>query len=174
MPESFQPRPLDRFLRIGAIALGIGSCIPMLAMLPAGIVAAGSALGVHATSGPAPPVGSALAPLARPLLVLATLSLVIAALRCGIRPAALAATGGTLLYLSMYVLPSGGRAMRGMANMAAPHSTPTSAQRAGAAGLTNGPVFYAGLAAIVATYVWSGIRRRRHACRPAPRFAPAR
>jgi hypothetical protein len=94
---------------------------------------------------------------------------VYAASRCGIRPAALAAVGGTLLYLSMYVLPTAGStALTGMAHMSGSnsHQLGTTAARAGAIGTTNAPAFYLGLAAIVATYLWSGLRHRLRSCRP--------
>jgi len=152
-------------LRVLAIVLGVGSCLPMLAMLPSAVATLAGVVGLHAASGPAAPLALELAPVARGLLAAATVSLVLAALRCGIRPAALATAGGTLLYLSMYVLPRGATAS--MAQMgASARRAGTAAARAGAHGATNGPIFYAGLAAIAATYLWSGLRHRRRRCRP--------
>lgn len=145
----------------------------MLSMLPGAVVTAFAAVGIRTASGPAAPLARFLAPAARPLLVVGTAILVAGALRCGRGPAALAASAGLLLYLSMYVLPDaasiGGG---GMAGMGAP-ALQQSAARAGAPGATNAPVFYLGLAAFVATYLWSTLRRRRQVCRPAlPAFRP--
>jgi hypothetical protein len=132
----------------------------MLAMLPSGLAAFLAAFGVTTTSGPFAPVAEFLSPVAKPLLVVATLTLVAGVLHCGRLPAAVAAAGGTLLYLSMYVLPSppsGEPHMRGMADMAP--TAPTTAT-------TNAVVFYLGLALFVSAYVLPLIYRRRGLCRP--------
>ena len=155
----------ERALRAVGVTVGAGSCLPMLAMLPGGIAAGLSVVGVKATAGPAAPLARFLAPAAQPLLVLGIAALVVATLRCGLRPALLAFSGGGLLYLSMYVLPATSGA--GMADMTGPaHSLPATAARAGAQGMTNGPVFFLGLAALAATFLWSGARRQRTSCRP--------
>lgn len=169
MPDQQQRTrpPAERVLRVLAAVFGAASCLPMLAMLPAGVATLASTVGIHATSGPAAPLARSLAPVARPLLVLATLSLVGAALRCGIRPAVLAGVGGTLLYLSMYVLPTAAPVGTRMADMGGSlHGLGTVAARAGASGATNAATFYLGLAALVATYLWSGLRHRRRSCHP--------
>lgn len=145
-----------------AAGLALASCIPMVAMLPGAVAVLLSTFGIHTTSGLFAPVVRVLAPFARPLLIVATLALLVGALRCGLRVAVLAAIGGTLLYLSMYVLP-GGDGMAGMPGMATVGGT---AGRAGAMGPTNAPIFYVGLAAFIGTLGWSAVRRRRRACRP--------
>jgi len=89
---------------------------------------------------------------ARPLLVLSVLLLVAGSLRCGRAPAALAAAGGgggALLYVSMYL--ASGSATASMAGMGTHTGT----------GTANGPLFYAGIVLIAATFAWSAVRRRR-------------
>lgn len=164
----------DRVLRAAAAVLGLGSCIPMVAMLPGAAATVLTTIGIKTTSGPFAPVADVLAPVARPLLILATLALVAGLLRCGLTPAILAVVGGTLLFLSMYVLPTaaaaGGMAGMGGGGMAgtAPHTASiTAAARAGAGGMTNAPAFYAGLASFIGAFVLSSIRRQRRLCRPA-------
>lgn len=143
-----------RALRALGGVLGFGGCLPMLAMLPSGVAGVLAAVGVKFTSGPFAPVADFLSPAAKPLLVVATLTLVAGVLHCGRLPAAVGAAGGTLLYLSMYVLPSGPGQVDGMAGMA-----PT-------APATNAPAFYLGLALFVSAYVLPLIYRRRGLCRP--------
>lgn len=149
----------------------MGSCPPMIAMLPGAVATVLTTIGIKATAGPFAPAARALAPVARPLLVIATTVLVVGALRCGWLVAVVAAVGGTLLYLSMYVQPSASGGMAGM-GMAAHPAVSGAAARAGATGPTNPPLFYAGLAALLGTFVWSAFRRRRRLCRPV--LLPAR
>jgi len=146
--------------------LTLASCLPMVAMLPGAVATLLTTIGITTTSGPLAPVARGLAPVARPLLVAAVLLLVVGSLRCGIGPAILAAMGGTLLYLSMYVLPQ--PSSPGIGGMAPMRSPPVggAAGRAGAVGTTNAPLFYLGLAASLGTFVWSAVQRRRRACRP--------
>lgn len=139
----------------------------MIAMLPAGVVTVLSWIGVKSSAGPAASVARVLAPAARPMLVLAAISLIGAALRCGRGPTSLAVVAGTALYLSMYVLPVGSHAgMAGMADMTA-HTganVAAAAARAGARGRTNSPVFYVGVIAFVGTFSWSALRRHHGSC----------
>jgi hypothetical protein len=146
--------------------LTLASCLPMVTMLPGAVATLLATLGSTATSGPFAPVARGLAPVARPLLIAAVLLLVAGSPRCGIGPAILAVVGGTLLYLSMYVLPH--PSSPGMGGMAGMHSLPVggTAGRAGAVGATNAPLFYLGLAAYLGTFVWSAVRRHRRGCRP--------
>jgi hypothetical protein len=145
--------------------LALAGCVPMVAMLPGAVATLLTTLGLSTTSGPLAPVARSLAPIARPLLIAAVLLLLVGSLRCGAGPAILAAAGGTLLYLSMYVLPHpSSAAMGGMAEMSTPAQG--TAGRAGAVGTTNAPVFYLGLAAYLGTFLWSSLRRWRRACRP--------
>ena len=161
-----RPRsPAERVLRGLAVAVGLGSCLPMLAMLPGGIATALAVVGLKSATGPAAPLARFLSPAAQPLLLVGIAGLVLATLRCGLRPALLALAGGGLLYLSMYVLPgANGNAMAGMTAPA--HSLPATAARAGAQGMTNAPAFFIGLAALAGTFIWSGARRRHASCRP--------
>lgn len=147
-----------RALRALGGVLGFGSCLPMLAMLPSGVAGVLAAVGVKSTCGPFAPVADFLSPAAKPLLVVATLTLVAGVLHCGRLPVAVGAAGGTLLYLSMYVLPSGPDQVDGMADMAAAGVPPTAP--------TNAPAFYLGLALFVSAYVLPLIYRRRGLCRP--------
>ena len=110
---------MSQVLRVGGVLVGGASCLPMVAMLPGGVGAVLAALGVHTTSGPFSVFADLLAPVAQPLLIAAVVALVVGSLRCGLSTVLLAAIGGTLLYLSMYVLPAGpvtrlGPAMSGM------------------------------------------------------------
>jgi hypothetical protein len=136
----------------------------MVAMLPGAVATMLATVGIRTTTGPVAPLARFLAPAARPLLLVATLLVVVALLRCGLAPASLAATGGVLLYLSMYVLPTGGGAMTAMGAPAA-HLSAVAA-RAGAPGMTNAPSFYVGLGTFLTSYLWSGVRRHRHTCKP--------
>jgi hypothetical protein len=164
-PAGQQPQRGRVVQAVGGV-LTLASCLPMVAMLPGAVATLLTTLGITTTSGPLAPLARSLAPVARPLLVAAVLLLVVGSLRCGIGPATLAAVGGTLLYLSMYVLPQ--PSSPGMDGMAGMHSPPVggTAGRAGAVGTTNAPLFYLGLAASLGTFVWSAVRRHRRSCRP--------
>lgn len=143
-----------RWMRAGGALLAVVSCLPMVAMLPGAAATVLSTLGANASDGPWAAVRQALDPVARPLLIVSVLLLVAGSLRCGRAPAAMAAAGGGLLYMSMYVLPGSTTGMAGMANQ-------------NVMGATNAPLFYSGLILIVMTFAWSAIRRLRHTCRPA-------
>jgi hypothetical protein len=122
----------------------------MIPMLPAAVVAVLSTVGVRTTSGPLAPLAQALTPVARPLLIVATLVLVWGLRRCGAAPAAVAALGGALLYVT------------GMQGGAVPSRTGTTASMTG----TSAAAFYLGLSLYVMAFVWPWIRRRRGSCRP--------
>jgi LPXTG-motif cell wall-anchored protein len=151
------------FRLLGA-ALALVSCIPMLAMLPAGFATALSLIGLAT-----PPIVAWAAPLApvAPLLFILSLGLLIAGhSRCGWQPASVAAVGGLLVYLAMYVfvIPVAMDAMTGMEQMTSPDTS--QAAMSGMTGLTNAPLFYAGLILLVGSFglvVW---RRRANVCRP--------
>jgi hypothetical protein len=166
-PAGRQPGPVGRGRGLQALGgvLALVSCVPMVAMLPGAVATLLTTIGITTTSGPLAPVAQGLAPIARPAAHRrrAPAAGGFAALRRG--PAVLAAVGGTLLYLSMYVVPH--PSSPGMGGMAAT-STPAqgTAGRAGAVGATNAPVFYLGLAAYLGTFLWSSLRRWRRACRP--------
>lgn len=74
--------------------LAAGSCVPMLAMLPAGIGTLLATVGVRSTSGPFAPLARWLQPAAKPLLVVAVLAVAAGLLRCGWRPALAVIAGG--------------------------------------------------------------------------------
>lgn len=154
-----------RLARAAGGVLAAASCLPMVAMLPPAAATALATLGVDASTGPWAALRRALDPVARPLLVLSVLLLIAGSLRCGRAPAALAAAGGALLYVSMYLVS--GSATASMAGMGTHTGT----------GTTNAPLFYAGIGLIATTFAWSAIRRRRRTCRPAwqrsTRTAPA-
>ncbi len=137
----------------------------MLAMLPGGVTTALAALGVHTGSGPLGAVGRAVGPAAQPLFVAGVIAMAVGALRCGASTVALVTGGGALAYLSMYVV-NGRGALGGMAGM--PGMDGTSAGVAAG----NAPMFYAGLALIVASFGWSSLRRRSGRCRPVWRGQP--
>jgi hypothetical protein len=133
----------------------------MVAMLPGTAAAALAAVGVAATTGPWAAVRHTLNPVAEPLLIASVLLLIGATLRCGRGPAALVTLGGMTLFASMYLFtrpqPGGMVGMSGSAPMAQ----------------TNAPLFYAGVAFVAATFVWSALRRRRRTCQPAWRRTPS-
>ena len=140
---------------IGAVLAAV-SCIPMLAALPGGIVAALGLLGITAASAPIVALAAPLAPIAQPLLLISIGLLIVGNLRCGWLPAFLAAIGGLLIYLAMYVLVIPFSVMDAM----------TMGTMPGMPGLTNGPLFYIGLAALVVSFGLSWWRQRKHICQP--------
>ena len=148
-------------LRLLGAILALVSCIPMLAMLPAGFATALTLIGLAAP----PLVGWAtpLAPIAPPLLVLSVALLVIGNLRCGWQAASLAAAGGLLVYLAMYifVMPATMDAMTGMQGMA-----PAETSQPAMSGLTNAPMFYIGLIMMVSSVGLVLWRRWRKICHP--------
>ena len=148
-------------LRLLGAALALVSCVPMLAMLPAGFVAVVSLIGLTS-----PPVVAGVAPLAPVAPWLFGVSVVLLTMghaRCGWQPAGLAAVGGLLVYLAMYVLvgPVVMDAMTGMEGMIASDAAQTAMT-----GLTNAPLFYLGLTLMVASFGLVGWRRRRGVCHP--------
>ncbi len=148
-------------LRLLGLLLAVVSCIPMLAMLPAGVVTALALIGV--TAPPLVAWATPLAPIAPLLSILSVALLVIGNLGCGWQPASLAAGGGLLVYLSMYVfvMPQAMDAMTGMHRMTPAEPPPTTMP-----GLTNAPLFYIGLILMVGSLglvVW---RRWQKVCHP--------
>ncbi|MEP6896002.1 MAG: hypothetical protein ABI986_10380 [Chloroflexota bacterium] len=148
-------------LRLLGAIVALVSCIPMLAMLPAGFATVLALLGLAA-----PPLvawATPFAPIAPPLLILSVAILVIGNLRCGWQPASLAALGGLLVYLAMYVFvtPVAMDVMSGMQGM-------TSAETSQPAmlGLTNAPMFYVGLILMVGSFGLVLWRRWQKICRP--------
>lgn len=125
----------------------------MVAMLPSAAATVLGSVGASAT-GPWGALSRTLGPVARPLLILSLLMMLAGALRCGWVSAAAVTLGGSLLYISMYLL--GGAMTSSMAAMGT----------AGETG-TNAPLFYTGLGLLVASFAWSRVRRHRRACRPA-------
>jgi hypothetical protein len=145
---------------LGAVG-GLVSCIPMFAMLPAGFAAFLAVLGLAA-----PPLvtwAAPLTPIAPLLLILSVTLRVIGNLRCGWPPASLAALGGLLVYLAMYVFvtPAAMATMTGMQGI-----TPPEISQPIMPGLTNAPMFYFGLALTVCSFASVFWRRWRKICRP--------
>lgn len=170
-------------LRLAGAALAAASCIPMLAMLPGGVVTVLALLGITATAAPVVGLGAFLAPIAQPLLILSVGMLVLGHLRCGWPPALLAAIGGLLVYLAMYVfvipVPVMDHAtMEDMTGMPVPTAvaTPmdemagmngmseTMSPMTGSAGMTNEPLFYLGLASLVSSFGLAWWRQHKHIC----------
>lgn len=128
-------------LRAGAVALFVAGCVPMLVMLPAGVVGALDAVGIASEAGWVQALSRPLAPVAQPLLIVSTLLLGVGSLRCGWLPVASALGGGALLYLGMYVVTAPG-------------------------GRSHPAMFYAGLLLFLASPVLTVWRPRVRACRP--------
>lgn len=148
-------------LRLFGAILAVVSCIPMLAMLPAGFATVLAVLGLAA-----PPLvawATPLAPIAPPLLILSIALLVIGNLRCGWQPASLAALGGLLVYVAMYVFvtPATIDAMTGMEGM-----TPAEISQPAMLGFTNAPLFYVGLTLVVGSFGLVLWRRWQKICHP--------
>lgn len=131
------PRLGDRGVRALGAAGGIASCLPMLAMLPAGFAGAIGAVGLEANTG----LSQELAPVAKPLLLVSATLLAVGGLRCSRLAAGLALAGGALLYLSMYVW-----------------TRPD--------GTTAPALFYPGLALFLGTFLVGWIRPKIASCRP--------
>ncbi len=145
-----------RILKLTGAALTAVSCVPMLAALPGGIVAVLGLLGITATSAPIVALTAPLAPIAQPLLLVSIGLLIAGHLRCGWLPALLAAIGGLLIYLAMYVLVIPFPTMDAM----------TMGTMPGMPGLTNGPLFYTGLALLVGSFGLGWWQQRKHICQP--------
>lgn len=150
MPDPMTSSPPRRMRGLGlgaaGVVLGVGSCVPMVAALPAGAAAVFGAVGITATV----PGAHTIAPVAEPMLILSILLLVVGMARCGRALIVTAVVGGALVYASMYLFNRGDMADM---NMAQDHSA------------TNAPAFYLGLALLAFTLGWSAVRRYRHACR---------
>jgi len=175
-------------LKSAGAALTAASCIPMLAMLPSGIVTVLALIGITATSPPIVALAAPLPPVAQPLLLVSLALLIAGHLRCGWSPLLFAAAGGLLVYLAMYVfvIPASAvddttmEAMPGMpAATAVAHPDEGMAgmtddvpgvqpieQMPGMPGLTNEPLFYAGLASLLGSFGLGWWRQRRNACQP--------
>lgn len=175
----------DGVLKFTGAVLTAISCIPMLAMLPGGIVTALALIGITTTSAPIIALATPLAPIAQPLLFMSIGILAVGHLRCGRSPTLLAAMGGLLVYLAMYVFVSpvstrdhsAMEAMPGMPSataIAGPEEsmtgmtgdTASATPIAQMPGLTNEPLFYTGLVLLLGSFVVSGWRQRRKACQP--------
>src|SRR3990172_1903177 len=183
-------RKVDRYntLKIAGAALTAVSCIPMLSLLPGGVIAVFALLGISATSAPIGALAAALAPVAQPLLLISIAMLIAGHLRCGWSPIFFAVIGGLLIYLAMYVfavpaplidhaaletmpemspsttVPNPDDPMAGMID-AAPDAQ-SMAQLPGMVGLTNEPLFYTGLALLFGSFGLGWWRRRRDVCQP--------
>lgn len=151
-------------LRLLGVVLALVSCIPMVAMLPAGFALV---LGLVGLASPTIFAWAApLAPIAPLLFILSVGLLVLGHSRCGWQPASIAALGGLLVYLAMYVfvVPITMDTMTGMEPMTPVDTSPTN--MADMTGLTNAPLFYAGLTLMAGSFglvVW---RRQANVCRP--------
>lgn len=127
----------------------------MATSLPGALAGALGAVGITSSG----VFARTLAPVAEPLFIVSAVMLVFGGLLCSKVVTALLASGSALLYVSMFVLASGGNMGVGMMAMTSTGHT-TAVSRADA--LT----FYAGLSLLaitIAAIVW---RRRRAACRP--------
>ena len=162
-------------LRVLGALLAQVSCIPLIAMLPAGFVTLLSLLGLTAT--PLLAWAAPLAPIASYLFIVSIGFLVVGHLRCRWQPASVALVGGLLVFLAMYVLvvpmasletpptprPATGEAMSGM-EQATPVSTSPPAML-GMLGRTNASLFYAGVVLIMSSFGLVWWRRRAQLCR---------
>lgn len=128
-------------LRAGSLGLFAVSCVPMLVMLPAGLVGLLTSVGVSAEAGWVQAIADPLGPVAQPLLIAATLALAAGSLSCGRAPVAAALAGGALLYVGMYVVTKPG-------------------------GLSEPALFYPGLGLFLANPALTLVRPRVRACRP--------
>ena len=176
-------------LRVLGACLALLSCIPMVAMLPAGFVAVMGLVGL--TAAPVIAWAAPLAPIAPYLFIVSTVLLAIGHLRCGWQPASVALVGGLLVFLAMYVIvvpttmsqettqtsiPATAEAMAGMPT-AAPNgdmsgmeqATPVSAPplaMPGMLGRTNAPLFYVGVVLIISSFGLVWWRRWTKLCQP--------
>lgn len=117
------------------------SCLPMVGMLPGGVAGVLGLVGLGASSGVAIWLSTNLAPVGAPLLLASTMVLAAASLACSRLAVSAALSGGTLMYLSMYVLVRGD-------------------------GATTSALFYPGLALFLGSYMVPAVQRRRRGCRP--------
>ncbi len=148
-------------LRLLGAVLALVSCIPMLAMLPAGFATVLAVLGLAT-----PPLvtwATPLTPIAPLLLILSVALLVIGNLRCGWQPASLATVGGLLVYLAMYVFvtPVATDVMTAMQGMTAAETAQPIMR-----GITNALMFYIGLTLMVSSFALVLWRRWQKICRP--------
>ena len=183
-------RHLSRYgiLKVIGTLLTAISCIPMLAMLPGGVLSGLALLGITAASAPIAALGASLALVAQPLLLVSVGLIIAGHLRCGRSPVLLAAGGGLLLYLAMYVFVSPAPAMEHMTMDTMPGMPSATAVAGGytsmdgmtgdttrmatleqmpdTPGLTNESLFYAGLAMLLGSFGLSWWRQRRNVCQP--------
>lgn len=125
---------------LSLLALG-ASCLPMLAMLPATLVGVLSSVGIRSGTPWIDALSVPFSPVAQPLLIASATVLAVSSVRCGWPPVASALFGGSLLYLSMYVVT-------------------------GQEGRTLSWFFYPGLVIFLGTPLAAIWRVRRSACRP--------
>lgn len=133
---------------LSLIALG-ASCLPMLAMLPATLVGVLSSVGIRSGTPWVDALSVPFSPVAQPLLIASAIVLAVSSVRCGWPPVASALFGGSLLYLSMYVVT-------------------------GQEGRTLSWLFYPGLVVFLGTPLVAIWRVGRSACRPLARIGLAR
>lgn len=137
---------------VGALGVAAG-CAGMVAMLPGAVASALGLVGITGSSA----FARTLSPVAEPLFLASAAFLVVGALLCSRLVTLLAVAGTALLYLSMWVLPSGAPA--GMAGMSAMTSSQQLARAEPAS-------FFSGLALVIASLAMSVWRRRKARCRP--------
>lgn len=133
---------------LSLLAFG-ASCLPMLAMLPATLVGVLSSVGIRSGTQWVDALSKPFSPVAQPLLIASAIILTVGSVRCGWPPVASALFGGSLLYLSMYVVT-------------------------GQEGRTLSWLFYSGLVAFLGTPLAGIWRVRRSACRPLAHVSMAR
>ena len=142
------------FTALGLVGNVVG-CSAMAAALPGTVASAFGAVGITGSG----VFARTLAPAAEPLFIVSAVMLVFGGLLCSKVVTALLASGSALLYVSMFVLASGGSMGDGMMAM-------TSARHTTAASQADALTFYAGLSLLALT-IAAGVWRRRHAeCRP--------
>lgn len=147
-----KPGSRERSFGLARVLGGIGalaSCVPMVAMMPAGFATALSFVGLGASSAAVHTLAPHLNPIAQPLLLLSAALLAVTSLRCSLAAVFTASSGGLLMYLGMYVWTDPG-------------------------GVTNPSLFYPGLGLFLSTYLVSFAQRRLAASRPLVRPALGR
>ena len=141
-----------RVIRAAGAGGAVVGCGAMAATFPAGAASAFESLGLAGSS----VVGREVASVAEPVFIASAVLVIVGALACSRLVTAMAAAGGVLLYLSMFVLSTGTSAEMS-------HTSSTVAMggaRANTALLTSGAVLLA------SSFVLPRIRRRRGTCAP--------
>lgn len=133
---------------LSLLAFG-ASCLPMLAMLPATLIGVLSSVGIRSGAPWVDALSVPFSSVAQPLLIASAIILAVGSVRCGWPPVASALLGGSLLYLSMYLVT-------------------------GQEGRTLSWIFYPGLVAFLGTPLAGIWRVRRLACRPLAQIGMAR